>query len=93
MCKGINAIEFGKRFYDNEHCYLYLVKQKWVEGCHCSRCSHETYYKGKTYYHRKCSACGYGEGVTANTVLHGMKMLKAFHVIFRLIAKKRGGPQ
>ncbi len=25
MFKGINAIEFGKRFYDNESCYLYLV--------------------------------------------------------------------
>ena len=28
MFKGINVIEFGKRFYDNESCYLYLIEQK-----------------------------------------------------------------
>jgi ribosomal protein L37E len=92
MFKGINAIDFGKRFYDNESCYLYLIEQKWGKGYSCSRCGHEKYYKGKTYYHRRCRACGYGESVTANTVFHGMKMpvLKAFHMIFRLSAKKKG---
>ncbi len=92
MFKGINAIEFGKRFYDNESCYHYLIEQKWGKGFTCSRCGHQKYYKGKTYYHRKCRACGYGESVTANTVFHGMKMpmLKAFHMIFRLTAKKKG---
>ena len=29
MFKGINAIQFSKRFYDNENCYLYLIEQKW----------------------------------------------------------------
>jgi hypothetical protein len=57
MFKGINAIEFGKRFYDNESCYLYLIEQKWCKGFSCSRCGHERYYKGKTYYHRKCRSC------------------------------------
>lgn len=92
MFKGINAIEFGKRFYDNESCYLYLIEQKWGTGFSCSRCGHEKYYKGKTYYYRKCRKCGYSESVTANTVFHGMKMpvLKAFHMIFRLTAKKKG---
>ena len=92
MFKGINAIEFGKKFFDNESCYLYLIEQKWGKGYKCSRCGHEKFYKGKTYYHRKCQCCGYGESVTANTVFHGMKMpiLKAFHMIFRLTAKKKG---
>ena len=92
MFKGINAIEFGKRFYDNESCYLYLIEQKWGKGYQCSRCGHGKYYKGKTYCHRKCRSCGYGESVTANTVFHGMKMpiLKAFYMIFRLTAKKKG---
>ena len=80
-----------RRFYDNKRCYLYLVERKWGKGYHCSRCGHEKYYKGKTYYHRKCSACGYGESVTANTIFYRMKMpvLKAFHMIFRLTAKKK----
>lgn len=92
MFKGINAIEFGKQFYDNESCYLYLVEQKWGKGYYCSRCGHGKYYKGKTCYHRKCKQCGYDESVTANTIFHGMKMpvLKAFHMVFRLTAKKKG---
>ncbi len=92
MFKGINAIEFGKRFNDNESCYLYLIEKKWSKGFSCSRCGHQKYYKGKTYYHRKCRSCYYSESVTANTIFHGMKMplLKAFHMIFRLTAKKKG---
>ena len=92
MFKSINAIDFGKQFYDNESCYHYLIEQKWGKGYFCSRCGHDKYYKGATYYHRKCRACCYGESVTANTIFHGMKMpiLKAFHMMFRLTAKKKG---
>ncbi len=92
MFQGINAIEFGKKFHDNESCYLYLMGLKWGKGFSCSRCGHDKHYKGKTYYYRKCRKCGYSESVTANTVFHGMKMpiLKAFHMIFRLTAKKKG---
>ena len=68
MFQGINAIEFGKRFYDNESCYLYLMELKWGKGFLCSRCGHDKHYKGKTYYYRKCRKCGYSESVTANTV-------------------------
>ena len=67
MFKGINAIEFGKRFYDNESCYLYLIEQKWGTGFSCSRCGHEKYYKGKTYYYRKCRQCGYSESVNEDS--------------------------
>ena len=92
MFKGINAIEFGKRFTNNEDCYLYLIERKWGKGYQCSRCGCTASYKGRTYYHRRCKQCGYGESVTANTVFHGMKMplLKAFHMVFRLTAKKKG---
>jgi transposase-like protein len=92
MFKGINAIDFGKRFADNESCYLYLIELKWGDRYNCSRCGHDKYYKGKTYYHRQCRKCNYGESVTANTIFHGIKMpiLKAFHMVFRLTAKKKG---
>jgi transposase-like protein len=92
MFQGINAIEFGKRFPDNESCYLYLIKLKWDKAYCCSKCGHDKYYKGKTYYHRKCRNCNYDESVTANTIFHGIKMpiLKAFHMVFRLTAKKKG---
>lgn len=92
MFTGINAIEFNKRFNCNEACYLYLIDWKWGKGFSCSRCGCKENYKGKTYYHRRCKSCGYDESVTANTVFHGMKMpvLKAFHMVFRLSAKKKG---
>ena len=92
MFKGINAIEFNKKFTCNEDCYLYLMEKKWGKGYSCSRCGCNECYKGKTYYHRRCKICNYGESVTANTVFHGMKMpiLKAFHMVFRLTVKKKG---
>jgi len=92
MFKGINAIEFNKKFFNNAACYDYLMVKKWSKGFSCSRCSHKEYKKGRTGYSRRCKRCGYEESVTANTIFHGMKMplLKAFHMIFRLTAKKKG---
>ena len=92
MFKGINAIEFNKRFSSNEDCYNYLVEIKWNKPYQCSRCGCTKSYKGRTYYYRRCKQCGYDESVTANTVFHGIKMpiLKAFHMAFRLTAKKKG---
>lgn len=92
MFKGINAIEFSKRFNNNEACYQYLIDWKWGKGFSCSRCGCKQSNKGRTYYHRRCRQCGYDESVIANTIFHGMKMpvLKAFHMVFRLTAKKKG---
>ena len=92
MFKGINAIEFSKRFCSNESCYQYLIDWKWGKGFSCSRCGCKQSNKGRTYYHRRCRECGYDESVIANTIFHGMKMpiLKAFHMVFRLTAKKKG---
>lgn len=92
MFKGINAIEFNRRFVNNESCYQYLIKWKWGNGYSCSRCGCTESNKGRTYYHRRCRQCCYDESVLANTIFHGMKMpiLKAFHMIFRLSARKKG---
>ena len=92
MFQGINAIQFSKRFTSNEDCYLYLIEKKWGKCYSCSRCGCTNSYKGRTYYHRRCKACSYDESVIANTVFHGMKMpvLKAFYMVFRLSAKKKG---
>lgn len=92
MFKGINAIEFTKRFSSNESCYQYLIDIKWGNAFVCSRCSCRKFNRGRTYYHRRCAQCSYDQSATANTVFHGMKMpiLKAFHMVFRLTAKKKG---
>ena len=92
MFQGINAIDFNKRFRTNESCYQYLIDWKWGKGFMCSKCGGNQSCKGRTYYYRRCKECLYDESVTANTVFHGMKMpiLKAFHMVFRLTAKKKG---
>jgi hypothetical protein len=92
MFEGINAIEFAKRFTDNESCYLYLSELKWKNGFSCPKCGCRESYKGRTYYYRRCRQCFYDESVTANTIFHKLKvpMLKAFHMAFRISAKKKG---
>ena len=92
MFTGINAIEFNRRFFDDHCCYQYLMEKKWGNGYSCPRCGCTQHVKGRTRYYRRCKGCKYDESVTANTVFHGMKMplLKAFHLIFRLTAKKKG---
>lgn len=92
MFKGINAIEFGKRFKDNDSCYEYLAEKKWGKGFRCRRCGSCESNKGRTRYYRRCRHCGFDESVTSNTVFHDMKMpiLKAFHLAFRISSKKKG---
>ncbi len=89
---GINAISFGKRFKNEEDCYHYLYAFKWINGYSCIRCSSNVEVKGATSFHRRCKKCGYDESVTSNTLLHNVKMpiLKAFHLLFRTITKKKG---
>jgi hypothetical protein len=92
MFKGINAIEFSKRFKNNDNCYEYLAEKKWGKGYRCIRCGCQESNKGRTRYYRRCKECGYDESVTSHTVFHDMKMpvLKAFHMAFRISSKKKG---
>lgn len=92
MFKGINAIEFSKRFQTNEDCYRYLMLIKWNKDFECSRCGCKESHKGRLFYYRRCKGCSYDESVTANRVFHGVKMpmLKAFHMVFRITSKKKG---
>lgn len=92
MFRSINAIEFNRKFSTHEDCYTYLINLKWGNGYSCSRCGCTKSVKGRLYYYRRCQQCKYDESVTANTVFHGMKIpiLKAFHIVFRLSAKKKG---
>jgi transposase-like protein len=92
MFKGINAIEFNKRFQNNDDCFAYLIRHKWGNGFACTRCGCTVAIKGRTWHHLRCKDCRYDENVIANTVFHATKMplLKAFHMLFRITAKKKG---
>jgi len=89
---GIDAISFGKRFACNDDCYQYLYDIKWAKGYSCIRCGSTEDVKGKTRFHRRCKHCSYDESVTSNTLFHKVKMpiLKAFHIVFRTVTKKKG---
>ena len=88
---GINAIEFGRRFQNQEDCYRYLYSIKWKDGNRCKFCGCTDDIKGKTSFHRRCKSCKTDESVTANTLFHGLRMsiLKAFHLLFRTNRSRR----
>jgi len=92
MFKGVNAIEFARRFPNNETCLRFLEEKKWKTGYRCIRCGCNEHVKGRTSFHRRCRTCAYDESVTANTIFHDMHlpMMKAFYLLFRIVAKKKG---
>jgi len=92
MFKGVNAIEFARRFPNNEACLRFLEEKKWKNGYRCVHCGWNRYIKGRTSFHRRCQRCAYDESVTANTLFHDMRvpMMKAFYLLFRIVTKKKG---
>ena len=89
---GVSAIDFGKRFKNYEDCFAYLYAIKWKDGYECKKCGCKSDIKGRTSFHRRCQACRYDESVTCNTLFEGVRMpiLKAFHLLFRTVSKKKG---
>src|ERR1700759_5169321 len=92
MFNGINSIEFARTFPDTLACQRFLDKWKWPNGFHCHKCGSTRYGKGKTSFHRRCLDCRYDESITANTILHDMRMppIKALYLLFRIACKKKG---
>ena len=92
MFKGVDAIDFARRFPNNEACLRFLEQKKWKNGYRCVRCGCDYYVKGKTSFHRRCRSCAYDESVTANTLFHDMHLplMKAFYLLFRIVTKKKG---
>lgn len=92
MFKGISIYEFRNAFQTEENCLEFLSKLKWENGYSCKKCGHESYYKGRTRWYRKCSICNYDESVKSNTMFHKMKipLLKSFEILFSLSVRKKG---
>jgi hypothetical protein len=61
LFKGVNTIEFGTYFQDNETCVAYLASQKWEKDYSCFKCKHNEYSKGNLPYFRRCKGCSYDE--------------------------------
>jgi len=91
--KGVNAIQFHKRFPEDVACYEYIARAKWPsEIYNCKRCGYDKYYKGKKPFSRRCLRCQYDESPTAGTAFDKVKFSLhiAFHILFKICARKKG---
>jgi len=90
---GVNAIEFHKRFPDDNACYEYLSKAKWAgDDFKCRKCGHDKFCNGKKPFSRRCLRCKYDESPTAGTAFDKVKfpLLLAFHILFKICVRKKG---
>lgn len=91
--KGVNSINFYRRFNSDEDCYKYLSEIKWNgDGYACKWCGNKTFHKGHLPYSRKCNKCKHDESPTAGTMFDKVKfsLLVAFHIAFKISTKKKG---
>jgi len=52
--RGVNSINFYKRFKDDKDCYNYLADIKWPdENFKCKKCGHNKYCSGKKPFSRR----------------------------------------
>jgi hypothetical protein len=68
--RGVNAIEFHRRFKDDKDCYGYLAAMKWEydEKFRCKKCGNHKYCSGKKPFSRRCIKCRYDESPTSGTM-------------------------
>lgn len=91
--RGVNSINFYKRFKDDKDCYNYLADIKWPdENFKCKKCGHNKYCSGKKPFSRRCIKCRYDESPTARTMFDKCKfsLLVAFHIAFKISVRKKG---
>jgi hypothetical protein len=90
--RGVNSIEFYKKFQTDEDCLKYLSAIKWQNGYVCKKCGNLTFCKGSKNYSRRCNKCKYDESPTAGTMFDKIKfsLLIAFHICFKISTQKKG---
>lgn len=91
--RGVNSINFHKRFKDDKDCYNYLADIKWPdENFKCKKCGHNKFCSGKKPFSRRCIKCRYDESPTARTMFDKCKfsLLVVFHIAFKISVRKKG---
>ena len=91
--RGVNAIDFHKRFKEDKDCYEYIASMKWSENYFkCKKCGYTKYCSGKKPFSRRCIKCRYDESPTAGTMFDKVKfsLHLAFHILFKVSARKKG---
>lgn len=90
--KGLNSVNFYKRFGDDDSCLEHVSLIKWKAGYSCKKCGNGNYCAGKSKYSKRCTRCKHDESVTAGTMFDKVKfpILTCFHIIFKICTKIKG---
>lgn len=90
---SLNAIEFFRRFPDENACFEYISIAKWANlGYSCKKCGYDKYCQGKRPFSRRCLRCKHDESPTAGTAFDKLKFSIhiAFHILFKVSSRKKG---
>lgn len=81
-----------EEYNTREKCLQYLCDIKWGKGYSCRDCGHKVSIKGKTWYYRRCQACGWDESCTSHTMFHKLKFPidLAFALVYQLSSSRKG---
>ena len=92
ILKKIDRKTFKTKFGTKDKCYEYLASEKWFDGYNCTKCSNNSYIKGKQPSSRRCTKCGYDESTTTHTLFHKLKfgIDKAFEMLYEIVTSKKG---
>lgn len=91
--RGVNSINFHKRFKNDKDCYEYLAYVKWPDkNFNCKRCGYNKYCSGRKPFSRRCVKCRYDESPTAGTMFDKCKFSLhiGFHIAFKISTRKKG---
>ncbi|NQZ60404.1 MAG: IS1595 family transposase [Lentisphaeraceae bacterium] len=90
--KGMSLIEFLEEFPNEKSCCDFLRQQKWPDGFHCRRCSHNKssiQQRGTREIH-ECLNCFYQESLTAHTLFEYTRLpLKKWFLAIQLLTQAK----
>ena len=87
----MNAIEFDKRFRNEQACYDYLLQNRWPNGFVCTQCGSNDYWLCDRKF-LICKNCQFNHSLTAGTIFHGIckKLTLWFKALWWFTTRKTG---
>lgn len=86
------ALEFERRFGDEQACRTYLAEVKWPDGFVCPKCEGRDAYFIIERGLEQCTSCRHQTSVTAGTMFHRSRtpLRVWFRAIFEFVSRKHG---
>jgi transposase-like protein len=88
----LSLLDFQDQFPDEKSCWDYLIKVRWPQGIHCSKCKNDKMGFVQTRKLFQCKKCFKQYSVTTGTVFHKSRLplRKWFWAIFLMATSKKG---